>query len=47
MSDRKLKKENSYTYWVNNDPLFKDAEKRDYQPKPVHPHQKVEDQQPA
>lgn len=32
----KVKKENSYTYWVNNDPnFFKNAPKPDIKPKPV------------
>jgi hypothetical protein len=34
--DTKLKKESSYTYWVNNDPnFFKDGLKPDIKPKPV------------
>jgi len=36
--ETKLKKESSYTYWVNNDPnFFKDAPKPDIKPKPVDP----------
>lgn len=30
-----LKKENSYTYWVDNNPLFKDTEKKEYKPEVV------------
>jgi len=36
--ETKLKKENSYTYWVNNDPnFFKGGPKTDSLPKPINP----------